>query len=348
MKKLAIVISSLEVGGAERMVLDLIKAIKDNITVKLYIIKSNMKTIYDKEASKLGVELVYFNHRIKIFSFLVAIKFFKEMKRFKPDIIHSHLKSSFYVFLYNIFHKNFRWIHTVHTLANVDIKFVRRLFYKKVINNKRMELVAVSDNVLESIRYYFNNASVVKIPNGIHLEKFYNNDLKEINIISIARFDKVKNHEYMLLELKPIIDKVNKIFLIGDGKLRRKIFNLIKTYKMEDKVVIINFTNRTANYLANSTIYLSTSLYEGLSLSVIEALASGLVVIASKASNELILNNYNGFLINLEQNELTNKLNFVINNLKKLNNIRENAKLYASNFSIENMKNRYLQLYFEE
>lgn len=330
------------------MVLDLIRAIKEEITVKLYVIKSNMKTIYDKEASNMGIEIIYFNHKIKIFSFLVAIKFFKEMKRYKPDIIHSHLKSSFYVYLYNIFHKDFRWIHTVHTLANVDIKYIRRIAFRNVINKKRIELVAVSDNVLESIRHYFSNASVVKIPNGIHLEKFYNNNLKEINIISIARFDKVKNHEYMLLELKPIIHKINKIYLIGDGKLRRKITNLIKTYKMEDKVVIINFTNRTAYYLANSTIYVSTSLYEGLSLSVIEALASGLIVIASKASNELILNNYNGFLINLEQNELTNKINYVIDNLKYLKPIRENAKQYANNYSVTNMKDKYLKLYLEE
>lgn len=348
MKKLAVVISSLEVGGAERMVLDLVKQIKDKINVKLFVIKSNSHSIYDKEASRLGVELIYFNHKIKILSLFVVFRFIKEMNRFKPDIIHSHLKASTYVYFYYLFNKQFKWIHTVHTLANIDTKCIRRQFFKPLYNNNKLVIVAVSDKVKESIKRIYPKSDVVTIYNGINLERFKSNNknnTKEINLVSVGRLAKEKNHEYLLKELIGVRGLVDKVYLIGDGKERWKLEEIIKQKALDSNVIMIKFTNRVIYYLANSKIYLCSSLYEGHPISIIEAMASGLIVIASKAASELITNNYNGFIIDLEKGELENKIAFVINNLDKLDYIKENAKKTVSCLSIENMANSYLSLY---
>lgn len=331
------------------MVLDLIKELKDKIKIKLFVIKKNKGSIYDKEAKRLGIEIIYLNQMFKIFSFLTTIKLFKELKRYKPDIIHTHLKASTYVYFYYIFQKNFKWIHTVHTLANVDTKIFRRILFKRLYNNLKITLVAVSNTVKESIYALYKNANCITIYNGIDIKKFNSEFLNnDINIISIGRFSKVKNHEYMLEELKDVITYVNKVYLIGDGKLKGKINRLIKKYQMEDKIVIIKYTNRIKKYLQDSSIYISTSKYEGMSLAIIEALASGLIVISSVASKELVVNNYNGFLINLEKGELKDKLLYVIENFEKLNELRSNARRLGLSLSSKNMANQYLNLYLEE
>ena len=77
-------------------------------------------------------------------------------------------------------------------------------------------------------------------------------------------------------------------------------------------------------------------------------MASGLIVIASLALKDIIIDNYNGFLINLDEDELYLKLKDVINNLDKYEYIRKNAYKSAIEFNIKIMARKYLELYLED
>lgn len=348
-KRLAIVISSLEVGGAEKMVLDLIIQLKNKLEISLFVIKRNKNSIYDKKAKKLGVKVFYFNHFIKIFSPLVAIRLKKALKSYQPEIIHSHLKASTYVCFYNLFNKNFQWIHTVHTHAGLDTKWLRRIFFKPLYNKQRIKLIAVSETVKNSILNLYPTADVEVINNGIDLKKFnyLPRSTKNLNLISVGRLEKVKNYDYLLFEVNKLRNepKLNGLYLIGNGRKRSHLERLINLLELEAKVQLIPVTNRVHEYLNRADIFISTSHYEGMPLAVLEAMASGLIVIASIASKDIVVDNFNGFLIDLEKESLSLKLKEILPNINLYNQIRINAVNTARNYSLDKMANKYLEVY---
>ncbi|MCK9470550.1 MAG: glycosyltransferase [Bacilli bacterium] len=355
-KKIAIVISSLEIGGAEKMVLDLIEKIKECLDLKLFVIKKNFNSSYDLKAKELGIDIIYLNHRIKIFSLTVAIKLKKELDKYKPDIIHSHLKASTYIYFYNLFNKNFKWIHTIHTIAKVDTKIIRRMFFRNLYNKKRINLIAVSKNVEHSAKVFYKNADIRVINNGINLNKFkkrsanYSINNYGINIINVGRLEVVKNHDYLLIEISKLHKelRINKLYLIGDGKRKDHINELIKKIEMQDVIEIITYTSRVNEYLNMADIFVLSSIYEGMPLAVIEAMASGLIIIATSAAKDVIIDNYNGFIIDLKKDSLYIKLKQILEDISKYEYIRENALLTAKDYSINKMANEYLGVYLEE
>jgi len=345
------VISSLEIGGAEKMVLDLIQNIKQHVEVRLFIIKSNCNSIYDEEAKKLGINVLYFNHKIKIFSLIVALRVKKALSNYKPDIIHTHLKANTYVYFYNIFFKNFVWIHTIHTIPKIDMKVLRRFFFKRLYNNSRIKLIAVSNNVANLAKSLYKTANIKIIKNGIDLSKFkyiYND--YGVNIINVGRLEPVKNHDYLLIEISKLHKEfiINKLYLIGDGRRRQHINNLIIKLELNDVVEMISYTNKVNEYLNMADIFVLTSFYEGMPLAVIEAMASGLIIIATEAAKDVIIDNFNGFIIEMKKDTLYLKLKMILSNLKEYDYIRKNALKTASEYSIRKMADQYLEVYLEE
>lgn len=338
------------------MVLDLIENIKEFVDVKLFIIKRNFNSIYDNNAKNLGVEIKYFNNQIKVFNIVVAIRLKKALDIYKPDIIHSHLKASSYIYFYNMFNKSFKWIHTVHTLANIDTKIIRRVFFRSLYNKNRILLIAVSRNVKSTIESLYKKADVILINNGINLEKFKNTTLKDeinyygTNIINVGRLELVKNHDYLLNELSKLHNeiRINKLYLIGDGKRKDHINKLINRLELNEVVELITYTNKVNEYLNMAEIFVLTSFYEGMPLAVIEAMASGLIVIATDAAKDIIEDNYNGFIISLNKDALYLKLKDILNNLKKYDYIKINALNTAKEFSIKQMASKYLGVYLED
>lgn len=333
------------------MVLDLIANLKNNYIIKLFIIKKNYNTIYDRLAKQYEIDVVYLNHKIKVFSFLVAFKLIFKMKRFKPDIIHSHLKASIYIYFYTLFSINIKWIHTVHTKFNIEFNFFRRYLFKRLSKQRKVKFVAVSNSVKETINSLYENIDVRVINNGVDLEKFKpgikENDI--IRLVCVGRLELVKNQAFLLKEIKTAFDylPVFKLFLIGDGSKKELLKKMIIKLGLDEYVEIIEHTNKVEEYLQMCDIFILPSLYEGHPISVIEAMATSLLVITSKASNEIVIDGYNGFIIELNENELAQILVEVVNNLEVYNDLRINAYFSAKQYSITKMCENYNKLYKE-
>jgi len=350
--RLAIIITSLEVGGAEKMVLDLISQIKGDIQVKLFIIRRNYQTIYDVQANELNIDIKYINNKTKIISLFTFLKIKSELDKYKPMIIHTHLKSSSYIYFYSFFNKGFKWIHTVHTHARIDTKFLRRILFKSLYENKKIKLVAVSETVKKSILELYNGTDISVVCNGINLSMFSitKHIGDEMNICHVGRFVPVKNHEYLIYEFEKLINDrpYVKLILVGDGPLKNKMINLVKKLNLCKNVIFVGYTNNVSYYLRQSKIFVLPSIYEGLSLSMLEALASGLIVIAGSGGQDVIEDAVDGFLIKLEKNQLYNKLLFIIDHIDSMERLQNQARIKSKEFSIEKMAMKYINLYNEE
>ena len=145
-------------------------------------------------------------------------------------------------------------------------------------------------------RWMFGKRKFTIIPNGRNLKKYeydtkkrteYRNKLgipsDALVIGHVGRFNRQKNHEYLLRVFSEFYKKNRKSYLVlvGTGEKVGEIKNLVKELELENNVIFTGVIENVSDYLSAFDIMLLPSLYEGLPLVVIEWQIAGLPCIVS-------------------------------------------------------------------
>ena len=166
------------------------------------------------------------------------------------------------------------------------------------------------------------------------------------NIISICRFVDQKNI-FEILEIAKKLQIYNFIIL-GNGYLFEKAKIFLKSNNIKN-VYLFGKKIDVFKYLYESDLFLSTSLYEGHPISILEAMSIGLPIVASKVTGNIdtVKDNYSGFFYKLgDINEACNCIERIMKNNDIKLKISSNAFFTHRNlFTIAKMKNSYSQLY---
>lgn len=264
------------------------------------------------------------------------------------DIIHLHSSKAGFLgrIVSFLLGKSKKTIYTPHAISflRLDVSSKKRkifIWMEKFASFFGGKIVACSQSEKEAIEEQ-GIKNVTFINNGIkplQIEKKVNTSDK-ITIISVGRLSIQKNPKLFNDIALEFIDNPNIQFIwCGDGELKSELTspNIKCTGWIERKTL--------ENYLANADIYLSTSLWEGLSLSVLEAMSIGLPVILSNCVGNRDLVQDNGFLYK-NKKEATNDINELIENRALIDKKGYNSKiLMDNNFYIENMAISYLNIY---
>jgi len=142
----------------------------------------------------------------------------------------------------------------------------------------------------------------------------------EISIITVARFVRAKDFKTALLAFKRLTDdnpdRLIKYILVGYGPMESEIRSMIRSFGLEGKVGIVINPPNVSHYLGIADIYLSTSLFEGLSNSLMEAMVAGLPIIATDVGDNrfLVKDGFNGYIVPLQSvDETSRKLEALVN-----------------------------------
>ena len=161
------------------------------------------------------------------------------------------------------------------------------------------------------------------------------------NILFVGRLvEKQKGLDFLIESFKKVVSKKTdwKLIIVGDGPDKQKLMDLIIDAKLEKNVEIVPFTNEVEQYYLNSSIFVSTSRWEGFGLVITEAMECGLPVIAfSNSGPKEIINkpNENGILVSCgDCDELADKIIDLIENEEKRKRIAGQAIVRAKDFSI--------------
>lgn len=349
MIKIVFTIGTLLIGGAEKFLVNLISKLDRN-QYDIYVIVLDKKnnTFLEKELEDNKVKVFYLNKK-EGFSLKTFYRVHKILKKIKPNIIHGNIGGMIYSLPYVFLNKNIKVIHTTHTLASIEYGKVKRFLLKYFYKKKKILPVVISKINKEDFlkTYKISKSLVYLIPNGIDLSKFKNEHIFSSNIIRlghIGRFEEVKNHQ-VIFEVYENLRKKGynvSLVLIGDGSL----YDYYKN-KYQD-VLFIRSTNDVSNYLENIDFFIFPSKYEGLPLAVIEAMASGCVIIASNAGglNELITNDINGYKLDFNDAfGFSKKIEYLFKNKEKLKEIANNNQKKAQDYSLDKMVKMYEDLY---
>ena len=136
---------------------------------------------------------------------------------------------------------------------------------------------------------------------------------------------------------------------MGDGEEKSKIINLIKVEKLEKKVILHGALSEKRLYkiFSNSDIFILTSRYESFGLVLIEAMASGLPIVASNilAVRNVVENGKTGLLVKTTPEDFAKAIEKLLNNFqlreKLIKNGLEEVKKYSWNKIIEKFEDVY-------
>jgi glycosyltransferase involved in cell wall biosynthesis len=356
--KVAQFIDTADIGGAETVMLELSRELR-NLDVEVIIVHLNNGKLVElaKKHQLNTVSLPFSRYYRSIFTLpIFIIKFSIWLKKNKIDVLHSHLYgpisgSFFAACLSNVVH-----IGTLHDTYLVQERFGRGfiLFLTQLFRSK---LVTVSKDMLGFYqRYIPGNRKIYKITNGVQIDNYPNTEQEQeikstIELITVARLVKLKRHEKLLYMIKDLLNK-NPLLrwnIVGDGPEYNSLLNKIKELGLEGQIILHGFTNNVKGLLRKADIFIMFSETEGLSCSVLEALASGVPCVVNDVggNNELVISGVNGFLINdNEESEFAKKLECLISDQNLRKQFSDNAKEFVEKeYSLTKMAIRYLKLY---
>ena len=182
----------------------------------------------------------------------------------------------------------------------------------------------------------------------INNQKIKNSFFSKINVISVCRLVKQKN-VYEILNIASILPEIN-FKVIGDGPLFKEIFNFLEKKKIKN-LTLLGYKSNLFDYLYKSSIFLSTSLYEGLPNTILEAMSVGLPIVATNVVGNIdtFEHNKSGYFYTLGDIKSAAKF---IRKLANNNELRENFgnasfKRQREVFSLNKMKDSYEKFYFD-
>lgn len=350
--KILQIIPMLGMGGAEIMcenlTHELMKKGHDVVVVSLYTLHS---PITERLENK-GVKIYYLNKK-KGMDLSVIHRIKKVIKIENPNVVHTHLDALKYVGLATIF-KKIRVVHTIHSLAERNASGLYRKLNKILFKNK-VTPVALSEIVQRSIERVYNKEKK-QIPiafNGIDLTKcivkqeYFLKD--ELKILHIGRFAEPKNHIGLLKAFKLFHEKYlnSKLQLIGDGEKKAEAEQFVADNELSEAVEFLGLKDNVYGYLHDADIFTLPSLYEGIPMTLIEAMGTGLPIVATNVGGipDMLKDQESALLVDLDEEKIAEAFMELAKNEEKRARLGLAAKQESIKFSAELMAEKYLQIY---
>jgi glycosyltransferase involved in cell wall biosynthesis len=376
-KKVLLVITKSNFGGAQKYVFELAKG----LVQKGFVVQVALggEGILIQKLKEENIDVIQIPHLGRDISILNDIKtFFTLIKiciKNKPDIIHVNSSkigaigtlAARICFIPKI-------IFTIHGWAfnenrSVLAKQILKIIYTKTIFFSHTS-IAVSDATLSqasSLPFFFLIKNKIKtVHNGIEIPNFLskdeslaflsskiNTDLQDKKIVGqIAELHPIKSIETTIEAAKYIVQKFpnTRFLIIGEGEERKKLEKLIHQNNLNQHVFLLGFIDNAAQYIKAFDVFCLTSKSEALALVLLEAGLGKIPVIASCVGGipELITNGETGFLFEKQNvSELTNKIEHVLSlpseDREKI--IKQFHKKIQSNFLLEHMLEKTVNIY---
>ncbi len=207
-------------------------------------------------------------------------------KTVRPDVLHLHLAGYTAYVVLALYGLRTRLVETIHSVV-VSKQLLRRV----LLNRKTERFVAICQSVYDVLREKLcvPPEKIALIYNAVDLSVFQANarrtDEPARTLLSVGRIDEEKNQAMLLdvmLHLKTLCSgEPPKLLVAGDGKLLETLRERSAQMGLDDLVTFLGMRRDIDMLLKGADIYVLTSKYEGLSISILEAMASGLPVVAT-------------------------------------------------------------------
>lgn len=310
-------------GGAEANIMNYYRNIDTTKIQFDFLVHRQEEGLFEKEIEQLGGRVFRLPavNPFNLKEYKKAVKVFFDSH---PDyqIVHGQL-SELGVFIYEEAEKRKIPIiiaHAHNSKMSWDIKAPFRIWWK---SRMKKSINTYFTCGIDSAKWLFGEKLAEKaysMNNAVSVSKFqFNSEIRQklrtdlgsentINIVNVARFNKQKNHIFLLDVFAEVVKLKQRsnyhLYLVGEGGLKEEIVNKIDELGIKDNVTLLGVRNDVEMLLQAMDIYFFPSLFEGLPVSLIEVQSSGIkCVISDGIPGEAILVEENIEVVSLQKSK---------------------------------------------
>ncbi|HAZ10404.1 MAG TPA: hypothetical protein DCY56_04785 [Candidatus Omnitrophica bacterium] len=368
------IIETLEPGGAEGLLVHILKNLDRNRFSPKVVCLFN-QTALKTELDKAGIPVFCIHMKNPYGWWNAIISLYKLIKREKTNIVHTHL---FFANIYGRIAARMAGVRTIFTtLHNPDYTYEDngRLTYKirKIIDRYsgricNTDFIAVSNFVKKDFEKQLGFKNIKVLYNCIEpsifrpmskddanckrLELGFKED--DLVLINIGRLHPQKG-QLCLIEAFKLLNKSAencKLIILGKGHMEPELRRKVEEYNLGDQVIFLKDRADVPSILVACNIFVFPSIYEGFGIALIEAMASGLAIVASNIESlrEIIDDARNGILIEKENHmKLAEAISMLIKDEKMRLSLGEMARKKAFEmFGIKEYVKKLEALYMKE
>ncbi len=352
-KKIMFIIASLNGGGAEKVLVNIV----NNLSSYHYKITL---VLFEKKGSFLDkiqnhIEIIDLKKKNRYSFFVLILKLSFCIRKTKPNTVISFMEYANYITIFSklLSLTNFKLILTTHcylseSFVSHRLNTLKKLLIK-ILYNYSDHIVVPSVGVMKDLTHNFNCApSKVKV---IHHPLNFNeiNVLKEeplkrpgnkTFILSIGRLSKEKGYDYLIKSYSKICHQIEEdLYILGKGPEETNLKNLTHDLKIDDRVYFLGFQSNPFKFIKNAKLFILSSIFESFAIVIIEALACSTPVISTDCPfgpGEIITNGKNGILIPIrDEKAIANSIFELIKNEAAMKELAMEGRKRAEDFSLE-------------
>lgn len=268
----------------ENLIYGLIKLGHNVTVVSMY----DYHSAITERLEKMGVNIRYLGKKSGLDLSMIG-KIRKVLTETQANVIHTHRNCAQYAVPAAVMAGVKHRVHTVHNIAEKENGKPARILNKFFFKHCHLIPVALSELIRDSIvqEYSIKKERIPVIYNGIDLSKCqpktdYSVD-GNFKILHIGRFSEQKNHIGLLKAFKIFHDRHpdSELWLIGDGEKKAEIEQYVEDNKLIESVRLLGLQSNVYDYLHDADIFTLPSNYEGIPMTLIEAMGTGLPIVAT-------------------------------------------------------------------
>lgn len=275
------------------------------------------------------------------------------LRKLRPDVIHTHIHALKYTYIACLGLK-IPMLRTIHNVADVDAEADTKI-NTYLFSRKKVVPVSISEEIRATVSEYYHipEAYSPVIYNGVAIAQCQPKESYAINgipeLIHVGWFRTSKNHTAIVDAVKLLCEKGLSVHvsLYGDGELREEIRQKVHNLGLDAEISFMGLSDNIFPHLNKSDIFILPSLYEGSPISIIEAMGTGLPIIASDVGGipDMIESGVSGVLINADAQSLADAIAHLVVAESKREAYGRQALQNAERFSAVTMAKGYCTLY---
>ncbi|WP_116186103.1 glycosyltransferase family 4 protein [Pectobacterium aquaticum] len=360
MKVLYIITKASEIGGAQVHVKDLSeRLLKDGHSVE--VIVGEYGILVD-ELLDVGVSVHVVSNLVREIApkkdIACIFNLRKLINNIKPDIVALHSSKAGIVGRLAMLFKKTPVLFTAHGWAfadGVDNRDKKKYILIERIFSKIVDKIITVSHQDKNLALKYKVATEEKqivIHNGIPEKKIIrgkSNNNFIVKIVSIARFSKQKDHTTLLKALKLLNRDDYHLDLLGTGPLLDEMKRMASELNLNDRVSFLGERRDIENILSQEDIFVLSSNWEGLPLSLLEAMREGLPIVASDVGgiSECVKESFNGYLTKRgDPEDLADKITMLLDDKElRLRMGKIGREIFENDFNFDVMYEKTMVVY---
>ena len=295
-KVLHVVTAGFRAGGAERVAANLLRTLDpEQFDVGAISLRGPVgDSGLEQALAQDGIPVWYMGKK-RGFDPLVFARVERTMEMYRPQIVHTHTYALHYAFPYMLRRRIPAMVHTVHNLAEREVKWYERWVHRLAFKRGVLP-VAIAREVADSIRRVYGIDEPRLIPNGIPIDTFRAPSTDrgswrkkegfaptDVLFVCVAGLRPQKNPALLLEAFRrgPASDPRARLLFAGRGALKPELERRIGALGLQARVHLLGLRSDVPEMLNAADVFVLSSDYEGNPLAVLEAMAAGLPVIST-------------------------------------------------------------------